>query len=97
VAKAKEKGLDTAATESAIQKAEEALSAAEAAVEEQAAKDYVMEFSDEAGLRLGASNAKTSLRADLRAVRQLVHTARQTVVTALKTAKTMYQTQNLGE
>lgn len=59
---------------------------AKAAVETQAAKEYIIEFNGEAGLRVGASTAKTQLRADLKAVREKVRLARQAVVDLLKTA-----------
>lgn len=60
---------------------------AKAAVGAQAAKEYIIEFNDEAGLRVGASAAKQQLRADLKAVREKIQLARQAVVNVLKTAK----------
>lgn len=90
VIKAKERGLDTSATEAAIDKAQAAIDSARAAVEAQAEKEYLIEFTDESGLRIGASNAKTGLRNDLKAVREKVRAARQAVVDALKAAKAMY-------
>lgn len=62
---------------------------AKAAVETQAAKEYVIEFTDESGLRVGASTAKTTLRADIKAVREKVRLARQAVVDVLKAAKSL--------
>lgn len=62
---------------------------AKAAVETQAAKEYVIEFSSEAGLRVGASTAKTTLRADIKAVREKVRLARQAVIDVLKAAKSL--------
>lgn len=53
------------------------------AVETQAVKEYIIEFTGEAGLRVGASAAKTQLRADLKAVREKVRLARQTIVDIL--------------
>lgn len=60
---------------------------AKTAVEAQAANEYVIEFNGESGLRVGASNAKTKLRTDLKAVREKVRLARQAVVDLLKTVK----------
>lgn len=60
---------------------------AKIAVETQAAKEYVIEFSNESGLRVGASTAKTKLRADIKAVREKIRLARQAVVDVLKNAK----------
>lgn len=62
---------------------------AKALVEAQAVKEYVIEFNDETGLRIGASTAKTKLRADLKAVREKVRLARQAVVDVLQEAKTL--------
>ena len=87
---AKAKG-DTTAVEAAIAAAEEAITTAEGIVEEQAGKEYVIEFEAESGLKAGASEAKTSLRADLKTARDSIHEARQAVVEALKSAKTMQQ------
>ena len=60
-----------------------------AAVTAQADKEYVIEFTNESGLRVGASAAKTTLRADIKAVREKVRLARQAVVDVLKAAKTL--------
>ncbi|OGD60724.1 hypothetical protein A3I57_01535 [Candidatus Beckwithbacteria bacterium RIFCSPLOWO2_02_FULL_47_23] len=60
-----------------------------AAVTAQADKEYVIEFTNESGLRVGASAAKTTLRADIKAVREKVRLARQTVVDLLKAAKSL--------
>ncbi|MBU0619147.1 hypothetical protein KKD62_02835, partial [Patescibacteria group bacterium] len=83
---AKTEGYDTSEAEAAITAAKEAINKAETAVAEQAAKEYVIEFEDDSGLRIGASEAKQSLRNDLKAVHQLVKTARQAVVKALEAA-----------
>jgi hypothetical protein len=61
---------------------------AKTAVDTQAAKEYIIEFSDESGLKVGASDAKTQLRADLKAVKEKVRLAREAVVAVLKVAKT---------
>jgi len=87
LAKTKTEGYDTSAAEAAVNAAQEAIDTAEAAVAEQAVKEYVIEFEDETGLRIGASEAKQSLRNDLKTVYQLVKIARQAVVEALETAK----------
>ena len=62
---------------------------AKAAVEAQAAKAYVIEFNNESGLRVGASTAKTQMRADIKAVREKIRLARQAVVDTLKAAKSL--------
>mgnify|MGYP001577231330 CR=1 FL=1 len=69
--------------------AQKKIDEAKTAVETQAAKEYVIEFSNESGLRVGASAAKTKLRADIKAVREKVRLARQAVVDVLKAAKTL--------
>lgn len=60
---------------------------AKSAVEAQAVKEYIIEFTGEAGLRVGASTQKTQLRADLKSVREKVRLARQAVVDLLQAAK----------
>jgi len=52
-------------------------------------KEYVIEFNNESGLRVGASAAKTKLRADLKAVREKIGLARQAVTDVLKAAKAL--------
>lgn len=74
--------VDTTAAQTKIDEAK-------AAVEIQATKEYVIEFSDETGLHAGASTAKQQLRADLKAVREKVRLARQAVVDVLKAAKAL--------
>lgn len=88
--KAKTGGKDTSAAETAITQAQTAITNAQTAVEEQKLKEYVIEFSEESGLRVGASQAKTSLRTDLEAVREKVKAARQAVVDSLKAVKQLY-------
>lgn len=80
-------GKDTAAAQAALNEADAALTTAENAVAAQAEKDYVIEFADENGLRVGATTAKTALRADLKAVHDLVKAARQQLHEALVAAK----------
>ena len=62
---------------------------AEAAVNAKAGKEYVIEFTDESGLRVGASAAKQEFRADIKAVREKIRSARQAVVDVLKAAKNL--------
>jgi len=87
LAKMTEKGRDVSGSDAAIAGAEAAIATAQAAVDEQAAKTYTFELTDETGFRVGASEAKTSLKADLKSVKELVRSARQSVVDALKSAK----------
>lgn len=88
--KAKTDGKDASAAETAITQAQTAITNAQTAVEEQKLKEYVIEFSEESGLRVGASQAKTSLRTDLEAVREKIKAARQAVVDGLKAVKQLY-------
>lgn len=67
--------------------AQTAISAAQTAVDNLADNIYVIEFTQESGLRVGASAAKTKLRADIKAVHEKVRLARQAVVETLKAAK----------
>lgn len=80
-------GKDVAAAQTALNEADAALITAENAVAAQAEKDYVIEFTDENGLRVGATTAKTALRADLKAVHDLVKAAREQLHEALVAAK----------
>lgn len=80
--KDREPATDTAAAQAKIDEAK-------TAVESQAAKEYLIEFNNEAGLRVGASAAKTKLRTDLKAVREKVRLAREAVVNVLKAAKVL--------
>ena len=72
-----------------IAAAQTKINEAEAAVNAQAEKEYVIEFINESGLRVGASAAKTQFRADIKAVREKVRLARQAVVDVLKAAKAL--------
>jgi hypothetical protein len=76
--------------------AETAIAEAQAAVDEQAGEIYTIEFADESGLRVGASNAKTSLKNDLRTVKEEIRAARQAVVTAVSSARASGQTNQPG-
>lgn len=77
--KAKAKGRDVSAVETAIAKAKKAIETAKAAVEAQAAKSYVIEVSDEAGLKNVVGKAISSLQKDLRNTHKIVVDAKQTV------------------
>lgn len=83
----KGEGKDTAAAQTALDEADAALITAENAVAAQKEKDYVIEFTDENGLRVGATSAKTQLRADLKAVHDLVQAARTQLREAIAAAK----------
>ena len=67
--------------------ARSAIEAARTAVEEQSNKTYVIEFTEESGLKVGASAAKTNLKTDLKAVKDKVMAAREAVVVVLKTVQ----------
>jgi len=80
-------GKDTTAAQTALNEADAALITAENAVVAQAEKDYVIEFTDENGLKVGATTAKTTLRTDLKAVHDLVKAAREQLHEALVATK----------
>jgi len=80
-------GKDVAAAQTALNEASDALTAAEDAVVAQADKEYVIEFTDENGLRVGATTAKTTLRTDLKAVQDLIKEARIQLHEALLAVK----------
>ena len=60
---------------------------AKTAVSDQAGKEYFIVFTDESGLKVGASAAKTSLKSDLKAVKILVKTAKDATKAAIDAAK----------
>lgn len=79
--------IKTRKPETNITGAQTKIDEAKLAVEAQAAKEYIIEFKDETGLRVGASIAKTQFRADLKSVREKVRLARQAVVDLLQAVK----------
>lgn len=81
-------GKDTTQADGAIASASAAIASASAAVDAQALKDYTIEVSSESGVRADAKVARDALHADLRAVRQLVITAKQAIAAAIRTAAT---------
>lgn len=83
----KAEGKETGAAEAAVVKAREAIATAQTAVSAQAGNQYLIEFTDESGLKVGASAAKTSLKSDLKAVKLLVKTAKDATKAALGAAK----------
>lgn len=78
--KARKPEVDITAAQAKIDEAKTAATA-------QAKNEYIIEFTNENGLRIGASTAKTKFRADLKAVRAKVLAARQAVVDVLKAAE----------
>lgn len=68
----KSQGKDTEALESNIDEATEALEEAKAAVDAQAAKDYVVDVTTETALRTAASTTVKTFTADIKAVHKLV-------------------------
>lgn len=83
----KTEGKETDAAEAAVVKAREAIVAAQTAVSVQAGEEYFIVFTDESGLKVGASAAKTSLKSDLKAVKLLVKTAKEATKAAIDAAK----------
>lgn len=90
-------GKDTATAQTALDEANAALITAENAVISQSQKEYAIEFTDENGLRVGATTAKTTLRADLKAVHDLIKTAREKLHAALLAAKQIQGEKNETE
>jgi hypothetical protein len=86
-------GKNITAAQTALNEADAALITAENAVAAQKEKDYVIEFTDENGLRVGATTAKTALRADLKVVHDLIKDAREQLHEALLLAKQINETQ----
>ena len=81
----KANGTDTVLADSAIATARTAITTAESAVTEQAGKDYTIEISEEATLREDITMTKNQLKADLRAVHELIKTAREAVRAVIQT------------
>lgn len=86
VTKAKTAGVDTSAVEALIETAKTSISTALAAVEEQAAKDYVFEISDETNLGQSIKASYDELSQDLKTVQQLLKDAKDAVVAVYKEA-----------
>lgn len=76
---AKAEGKDVAAAESLYQSALDTIETAKTAVETQAAKEYVVTITTEASLRGAVSTTMQQFQADLKAVWQLVHDAKEAV------------------
>jgi len=81
----KANGTDTALADSAITTARTAITTAVSAVTEQAGKDYTIEINEEATLREDITTTKNQLKADLRAVHELIKTAREAVRAVIQT------------
>lgn len=78
---------DQALARVAISDARQAIATATAAVRAQAAKDYTLQVSQEAMVRVDAKKMRDALHADLRSMRKLVIDAKQAVVNAIRVAK----------
>lgn len=79
--------IKTRTPQADIAPAQAAISTAETAVNDLGDNLYVIEFTNESSLRIGASNAKIKLRSDIKAVHDLIVTARKAVTDALQDAK----------
>ncbi len=75
---------DTTVLDGAIAKAKDAISKAQAAVEEQAGKDYIVEFDDETNLGTQVRSLFASFKSDIKNVQQLVKDAHTAVVDAAR-------------
>lgn len=71
----------------AIASAEAAIASASSAVTDQAGKDYTLQVSAESKIKTIAKAARDSLHADLKAVRDMVIDAKQSVAAAIRVAK----------
>lgn len=72
---------------SAIAQARASIASASSAVEAQAEKDYTIQVTSESKVRADAQKQREALHSDLKAVRQLVIDAKQSVANAIRTAK----------
>lgn len=84
VAVLKTEGKDTTALDSAIDEAEAAIVAAEAAVTVQAGKEYVITLGSESALRITVGSVVSSFRGDLRVLHQAITKAKQAVMKAAR-------------
>src|SRR3989338_22191 len=73
---------DSSALDAAIIKAKDAIETAQAAVEEQAGKDYIVEFDDETELGTQVRSLFATFKSDVKEVHQLVKDAHKAVVDA---------------
>jgi len=85
VAQAETNGKDISAVQTAIQKAKDAIAAAKAKIEEQAAKTYTIEITTEDRLGSAVSSVRATFASDLRITHQSVVAARQAVGEVLRT------------
>lgn len=86
----KEQGEDVSAVEAAIATASTAIADATTAVSVQAEKIYQITVTDESTVREDVSQVAAQLREDLRTVRELVQSARETVRAALRELFAVY-------
>lgn len=84
LAKAEGNGKDVSAVKSALTKAETGITTAKGAVTNQAAKQYVINVTEEAKLGQAAGSIKQQLDADLKSTHKIVQDARVSLVGVLK-------------
>lgn len=82
--KAESSGKETAAVKSALTKAETTLNTAKGAVTNQAAKQYVINVTEETKLGQASGGVKQQLINDLKSTHKIVQDAREAVVRVLK-------------
>ncbi len=82
IASAEAAGKDVASAQAALEKANDAIATAQSAVSSQAGKEYVIEITDEKGLRLAVGKVMSQLQADLRATHKTVIDAKKAVMKA---------------
>ncbi|GEM_PF-2224877 len=85
--KAEVNGVDVSAARAAVERAYESIAAARSALEEQLAKTYPIEVTSEEALRSAVAEARNLLNQDLREMKELVRSAHQHLVEALRNLK----------
>lgn len=90
----KAEGKDTTALEDAIALAQQALSDAKTAVEEQAGKEYIAAIADETTLRVTVGTTISQFRLDLNNTRKSVVNAKQAVLNAARAARVQKREQD---
>lgn len=91
--KAKDNGKDTSPADTAIAEAAAAIEAAQAAVAEQAGKDYVITINTEENLKINVGETNNQLRSDIKSVQQKVLAAKDAVK---KVARAMHELRKAG-
>lgn len=81
-------GKDISSASAAIARSAASIASAKSAVSAQADKDYAIAVSTESAVRIDAKEARDQLHTDLKAVRELVVEAKQSLANAIRVAAT---------